>query len=455
NLPPALAQTPFWNVRFASASNYVFTLLPTVGLVGFLFWILLVALIAAFSLRTLFREEHRTTRLLVLAAFVPWLSLVVAKFLYSTTISLEFFFWFLTALLFVGTSRKFIGATFSSSPRALLGTSFGAVLCVVFMLILVLLAGSRALAWSHFGSAVRANAAGDVAQTRDELIEASNTDPRTDIFVRNLAQVRLFEAGRAASVEELRASLNTAVSAAQRAVAIAPANPANWYMLGVVFREMTPAVTGAGDRAIDAFEKARALEPRNPVYPTEMGRIRITLADAARAQTQSKDEVVKRTAEAQVSEQLAQALQLLQEAVTLKSDYAPAHFYIAMIFARQGKLNDAIAKLEALKKTNPRDVGLAFQLGVLYIENKDLVKAEAELKRALEIAPSYANARWYLASIYESRGDLEEAIKQVEAILAVNPENQVVQNRLADLKKGRSAKELPPPVTNEGAELTP
>lgn len=455
HVPLLFMQTPFWNVRFGSGSNYAVTLLPTVGLVAFLFWVLFVVLVAAFAVKSLFRDERHSSRLLTLSVFAPWLTLVVAQCLYGTNMSLQFLFWLLTALLFFSTSRKTVSATFSSSPRALLGTSFGAVLFVVFMIILVLLATGRAMAWDDFADAIRANAAGDIVKTRNELTEASKTDPRTDIFMRNLAQARLFEASRATSADELRATLNTAVGAAQRAVVIGPKNPANWYMLGIVFRELTPAVAGAGERAIQAFEEARIFEPRNPVYPMEMSRIRIALADAARLQTQSKDEVVRRTAEAQASEQLAQAYQLLQEAIELKSDYAPAHFYTALVLERQGKLAEAVSKMETVRKGSPRDVGVAFQLGVLYIKQKDLAKAEAELKRALDIAPNYANARWYLASIYEARGDLDAAIKQIEAILAGNPENQLVKNRLEGLKKGKSAKELPPPVNNEGAELSP
>ena len=44
--------------------------------------------------------------------------------------------------------------------------------------------------------------------------------------------------------------------------------------------------------------------------------------------------------------------------------------------------------------------------------------------------------------VYEERGDLENALKQVEEIEKLNPNNELVQQRLAQLRAGQRT--IPP-----------
>ncbi|MBI4133101.1 tetratricopeptide repeat protein [Candidatus Uhrbacteria bacterium] len=451
--PASLLASPLWNVRFDHSRSFVLTLLPTVGLAGAIVWLLLIGLVVGGVVKSFFREREATAWLLTVVTFFPWVGLLVARFLYSSNMTLEFMFWFLTALLAVMTTRSLSPTTFVASPRALLGTSFGAVLFAVLVVTVLVSSVARTGGWFAFARSLRANAAGDFDRVREELVRAVDRDPRTDVFSRNLARVHLVEATRTTTLPELQGTLNAAVLAARRAVSAGPENSANWIVLGAIHRELAPAVTGAGELALVAFLRARELEPRNPAYPTEMGRVEIILADRARIEAESRDEAVRRSALARVAEHLVNAERLFNEAIELKQDFAPAHFYIAAVLDRQGRLAEAITKLESVVQFNPRDVGVAFQLGLLYLKNNNLAEAEAEFVRALELAPNYANARWYLASIYERRGDFDKAVREIEAVLATNPDSQLVQERLASLRRGQPATELPQPVIEEESEL--
>ncbi len=454
--PAALSQTVLWNVRFDRAKSFVLTLLPTAGLVGAILWVLLVGIVVGLAVQSFLREREPTAWLLTTTMFFPWAALLVARFLYSSNMTLEFFFWLLTALLVVGASRRLGAFTFAASPRALLGTSFGAVMFAVLVVIVLVLGVARTSAWAALGRAVAANARGDFDTTREELVRAVDRDPRTDVFSRNLAQLRLVEAARATSNNELQTTLNAAVTMARRGAAASPANAENWAMLGSIYREMALVVTNAAELALDAFGKTRELEPRNPVYPTEMGRVEIVLADRARGEAQSKDEEVRREAEARIAEHLSNAEQLFGEAIELKQDYAPAHFFMAVVLDREGRLKEAITKMESVVRFNPQDVGVAFQLGILYLKDNNSAKAEAEFKRALQLSPNYANAHWYLAALYETQGKLADAIREVEAVLATNPDNQAVKDRLTKLRGGTATTPpLPAPVEERESELSP
>jgi len=111
----------------------------------------------------------------------------------------------------------------------------------------------------------------------------------------------------------------------------------------------------------------------------------------------------------------------------------------------QGRLDDAVGKMESIVQYNPFDVGVHFQLGILYLQRNisgDVERAQTILERTVLLLPSYSNARWFLASVYELQGDLTEAIMQVEAVLELNPGNQLVLNRLDRLSRGELEDEV-------------
>ena len=112
-------------------------------------------------------------------------------------------------------------------------------------------------------------------------------------------------------------------------------------------------------------------------------------------------------------------------------------------------MGDAIAKMEQVAMADPRDVGVAFQLGLLYLRNEENEKAQNALEWAVELAPSYSNARWFLATVYENQGNIEVAIEQVAKVLELNPGNQTIEQRLNNLNAFGASQ---PPASSEPVE---
>ncbi len=173
------------------------------------------------------------------------------------------------------------------------------------------------------------------------------------------------------------------------------------------------------------------------------------MAETARPLVLSEDARVRTESEKEVSVWLGKAEEAFRKALELKQDYAPAHYHLAILFEREGKVDDAIGKMESVLRYNPTDVGAAFQLGLLYVRRRgpeDLNRAKAAFEYTVRLAPSYSNARWFLAAVYEQQGDLEAATQQVEDVLRLNPGNALVKARLERLKAGQtvSSESLPP-----------
>jgi tetratricopeptide (TPR) repeat protein len=142
---------------------------------------------------------------------------------------------------------------------------------------------------------------------------------------------------------------------------------------------------------------------------------------------------------------------LFKKAIEQKSDYAPAHFQLAMVYYNRGNLDEAISKMEETKNLAPLDVGLAFQLGVAYYQKGNYQKAKEELERAISITPDYANALYFLGLTYDQLGEREKAIEKFKRVSELNPDNEEVKKIISNLEAGKKALEgiLPtvPPKT--------
>jgi tetratricopeptide (TPR) repeat protein len=109
----------------------------------------------------------------------------------------------------------------------------------------------------------------------------------------------------------------------------------------------------------------------------------------------------------------------LLKATTLKSNFAPAHYQLALVYEREGKFDQAITKLASVEKYNPSDVGVGFELGTLYVKRSgsgDLEKARVVFEHVVELAPSYSDAHWLLGSVYEKLNLRDLAIKHIEIV---------------------------------------
>ena len=196
-------------------------------------------------------------------------------------------------------------------------------------------------------------------------------------------------------------------------------------------------------------------KPINVLSGGERNRVHLALALRAGQLAQSEDEGVQKEAGQTQNAELASAEERLNQAITLKPDYAPAHFYLARVYEEEGRLDEAFAKLDAIRKYSPLDVGVAFQLGQLALRMERYDRAKSEFESAIKLQPDFLNAHWFLASVYEIQGDLDAAIKEVQVIQKTESENPLVTARLKRLEEGKLRATLPDPLEDGGDTVIP
>lgn len=472
---PDVNATQFWNIRFDRGASHFLTSLATTGLLGTLSWLAVALFLLAAAVRKLMKANEETWHVLV-GMFAAWFLLVVSKFLYSSTLSLEFAFWMVMALLVIVHRRDFFSIKFENSPRAAMTLSFVFILSLVLAVSGLFVEGQRYAAEIHYANAIRADRAGGEADdVLAALTRAANLNQSNDVYVRNLALgllvkandefVKPVELERAEeeSDEDYNARMQDAqqqqfrnataltansVNTAKLATQINDANIANWSVLASIYQSLMGVSKGADIWAVDSYMKAIELEPSNPSFHTELGKVYVFQADLAARGLQSEDGEVKANAQEQVDEFLQKAIDSFNKAIELKADFGAAHYNMALTLDRQGKLTEAIAKMEAVVSLNPQDVGVGFQLALLYFRNDQKAAAARLMESVVRLSPDFSNARWYLAAMYEDGGDMDAAIAQIKEVEKLNPDNELVTRKLAELE----AETLPPAEGEEPAE---
>jgi tetratricopeptide (TPR) repeat protein len=466
----------FWSIRFDRAKSHMLTMLATFGIAGAVLWVLLVAWVALKALSRLIRERDHAEWEVTYVLFGTWATLALAFILYSSNMTLNFLFWALSGLLASQVAVKVKQTDFGQSPKLGLAFSFAFVLVAVGVVTTLFVTGQRYVSEVAFAQAVRLDRSGAPA---DEVVaklgRAVSYNSLSDTYYRNLSQALLIRtrdvlaevqtSGQQMSPEQaqqVQRLVLAAVNAAKRATDIAPANVNNWLVRGDVYREVLSLMSGAEDLAAVSYEQAKTLEPLSPLPYANLGRLHLIVADRARALIGSDNAELSAQAVESEKIELAAAEEALNRAIELKADYAPAHYYLAAVFERQGRLEDAKTRLAALRNYAPLDVGLGFQLAMMYIRQENYDAARSELERIVGLSPEYSNARWYLASMYELAGNADKALEQIQKVAELNPDNTFVQDRLAKLEAGELTTRIPTPVEEgegsatsvEGGEVT-
>ena len=485
-------QTTFWNYRFSDTPSQVLTWLSTIGILGVFSFLVFVGIFIWLILRCLlsksFKESYWS---LILIVFSSWLVLLTAFFIYPINMTLNFYFWLAIALSVVlvvkgskGLERNIIintGRTFLSDAKRIKAVSkigrfsrigtlrfslsdsprWGLIIIFIFVIIfglfltLFYFGAQRYTAEVYYQKRAKADS---LSQASFWLAKAINLNRFQDLYWRDWSQVLISRAENELKklqgnekgnqlMDTVRKNVQVwttnAVNAAKQATEVSSYNVLNWQNRGDIYRRLMGYISGSDEWAIKAYQRAVELEPKNPFLCTQLGLVYRMNADLAR---KNKDEE-------KANDYLSKAEENLNKAINLKADYWPAHYQLALVYDRQGRLKQAIAKLESQKPFASNDAGLAFQLGLFYLRDNQKSKAQKELERAVKIYPDYSNALWYLASIYDEKGQKQRAIELLEKVEKLNPENQLVKQTLENIRAGGSMFNPPkPPADQEPLE---
>lgn len=457
---PSINKTIFWRTRFTSGASEIVDWFITKGILGGISLVVTIITAIVLAVRMLIKSKSDSfSWMMELGLLASFSGMAVAQIIYYSSFTTTFLFWLLLAGIGAGVSEY-------QKKISIAPPSFLAVVCSsVFLLVLIFgigflfIGGQKYAAEVQYLRGVKLIAKGDTDNGITKILSAVSLNPSVDLYWRDLSQLYLSKINQITldknlSDEQKRQqnqnALSNAIAAANQAVAVAPKNVENWNVRGFTYRNLI-GIEGADTVAIDSYDKASQLEPSSPFSFTELGRVYLAQAQGLADKKNNRDEY-------QLA--ISKALENLNKAITLKTDYAPAHYLIAIAYEQQGKSDEAVSKLLETTLIAPNDLGLVFQLGVIYYQKNQLNDARAQFERARSLNENYANARYMLGLVYDRQGQKNRAIEEFKKVLELNPDNSQLKKILENLKNEKPAltgvqlaqppiQENPPEINNK------
>ena len=433
--PTSINNTVFWNIRFSEATSELFNIFISYGIVGFAAFLFLIWI----GLKLGFKNY---------GLMPPFIVLVAALVLYPYNMTLGFGLWLLLGILALSASGKNdeLVVNLEKSPKHSLITSVSFVGVLVLAIISFYFVTLRYAANLKFAEASTAQ---NIDRQTELLADAINLSRDEDLYSRSLANLlvsrvnqelqALSSAKTARERQDIISRIQnfsaTAINLSSEITQRHGEEAANWFSRALVYESLINVIDGSESWAIRTYDEYSRRSPKDPVPYLKKGNINLTKADFLRQSNQAG-------LQGQISENLKLAEENYQKSIELKPNYALAIYNLGVVYERQGRVKDAVRQLELTRSANPLDANIVLQLGLLYYRDNQKSQAFNEFQKAIAIFPDFSNARWYLALLYEEKGQIDNALEELRKIEILNPDNQILKNKINELEKGRRS--IPP-----------
>ncbi|MEE3327194.1 MAG: tetratricopeptide repeat protein [Myxococcota bacterium] len=209
-----------------------------------------------------------------------------------------------------------------------------------------------------------------------------------------------------------------------------------------VLRRLASLEFGAGryEDAAQRLRQAKALYPEHPEFTYSLGQVLRALSDPDGAILAFDDVGQGHPLYLEARLQIAivyeeegrpeQALEELEALRALRPD-AGLDFHVATLRARVGDVKGGVALLNSLLEKNPDDEEVLYQLGVIYGNQNDVDQALAYMERVLEVNPQNAQALNYVGYTWAERGQhLDQAERMIRQAVRLSPRDGYIVDSL-------------------------
>ena len=129
-------------------------------------------------------------------------------------------------------------------------------------------------------------------------------------------------------------------------------------------------------------------------------------------------------------DQLNDAVDYYERAISIKPDYAKAFYNLAGALQELGRLDESVKNYQKSLLIEPNHAEAHNNLGNVYIELGNLEDAVKSFEQAIANKPDYVEAYYSLGISLQDLGRLEEAIENYLEVLNIKPEFAEMHNNL-------------------------
>lgn len=321
--PISYNNSPLWQIRFTTASNFYLTLITETGLVG-LFGIIFL-LVNIFSLakkikfgpKQMFREGHLVS-LFLLA--------IILLFLPATSVTIILLFVLISLSASTRKNEFKIPETLSLVPYIIAIPVFALVGALYFF------SYKAVKAETIFKDALISLGKGDAKSTYDQMRQAITLSPYVDTYHAAYAQVNMAIAQSMSQGKDISDSdkqtiatlIQQAIREGKNTVVLNPTRSGNWELLAKIYQAIIPYASGSDQFALQTYSQAISLDPINPNLRIAFGGIYYSLG------------------------QYDPAIDTFKLAIAAKPDYANSHYNLSAAYREKKEYDNAIAEMETV-----------------------------------------------------------------------------------------------------------
>lgn len=462
-----------FSMRFPQGTGIFFDLLPAIGAVGAIAYLLLAFSFLSVGVYLLSHERTRN-RLFSLGLWSAVMTLFVGSFVSTINGPLLLIGGLLSSLALSvllwesGSEERYFQLSLKASPKFALALAFIFMVVSAGVAFLFVYLGKVFVADVYAGRAAHETTVtenGSIAK----LSRAAELAPFEAHYQELLAQQYLAltndEAAKQAAKSEgdrdstlAAAYARTAKNLGESSRTLMPNDVAVIEALGTVYENLAAyddkahtALTGAESQ----YTRALELDPRNPILLVKLGQVKEAVAGTKSAGV-DQDALI------------GDAKTLFQKAIDEKSNFAPAYYNMAVAEMRLKDTDSAIDHLGKAVQLDPKNANYRYNLALLYQSRgsgDNLVTAESIFLDTLKLSDKFLDVRLSLALLYEKEGKRDAAIGQYQKALDVLP-NDDSDTTMANRKQvqtfidtvrngGTNIKKATQPATAEQLPSTP
>ena len=146
------------------------------------------------------------------------------------------------------------------------------------------------------------------------------------------------------------------------------------------------------------------------------------------------EQLLRRAREASDRSRRSEAVQIYRQLLTLEPGNLAGRNNLALLFESNGEPEMAIDELNAALRHHPDQIDLLVNRGAIQGTLKRYPEAEADLRRALRLAPGHAGAHYNLGLVLWKKGLPEDAADEFRRAVDADPENAAAWYYLGDAR---------------------
>jgi tetratricopeptide (TPR) repeat protein len=425
-----------YTLKFYQGSGIFFDSLPTIGIIGSVALAVLILTFLGMNMFLLSREKEKNKiySLGIMSASIIFIVSAIISNAEAAALIMGTAMAILTTAILISEStvkEEFIDFSLKASPKFALALAFIFLVISAGVAFLFVFVGRMFVADVYAGMSIRSKSITEEGSV-NKLLKAIKLYPREGRYYTNLGQQYMVLANKEMlkgeedrRVETVQTYLNNSIFTANRGKEIMKNDVMAVEALARIYENAGLYVADSINLADETYKRALELDPDNPNYYLELGRIKTSQASTRKDENEKKQMV-------------SEAKDLFQKAIDKKSDFALGYYYLALAQEALGETDASIESMGKAVSYQNNNVDYIFSLGRLYQargKNDDLAIAETLFKKILGVNDKEINTHFNLGLLYEKTGRKSDAISEYRRVLELLPDSENNKQTKVQLNK--------------------